>query len=338
MRALCTAAVRRMELRSVDEPAPPGPGEVLLDVDAVGICGSDYALYLGTHPLSQFPTVQGHEFCGTVRELGPACEGDHEPGTRVAVEPLLPCGRCYPCTLGRYNCCVDLELFGVHRPGGLQERVVVPERLLHDAGGMPADVAAFAEPMSIAVQGLTRAGVGEGDSVLVLGAGPIGQAAIIAAKARGARLAVSDLVAERLERARAVGAELALDAGPDVPAAVREWTDGLGPTVVVDATGAPPAIRLAIDVVAPAGRVVLIGISQKEVALPIAPFTRREITVYGSRNSAGIFGEAVRLVREHQDEVASLITHRIALEEVQDTIELALQHPEQVEKAIVRVV
>jgi len=170
MRALVTSAPRTMELREVDVAAEPGPGEVLLGIDAVGICGSDFGLYRGTHPYAQFPQVQGHEFCGTVRALGPDCEGTHAIGTRVAVEPLLPCGHCYPCSVGRSNCCMELRILGVHTPGALQEQLVVPERLLHDAGGMDAPSAAFAEPMSIALQGLVRAQVGEGDTVLVLGA------------------------------------------------------------------------------------------------------------------------------------------------------------------------
>ncbi|QEC47541.1 zinc-binding dehydrogenase [Baekduia soli] len=336
MRALVTSAPRTMELREVDAVAEPGPGEVLLGIDAVGICGSDFGLYKGTHPYAQFPQVQGHEFCGTVRALGPGCEGTHAVGTRVAVEPLLPCGHCYPCSVGRGNCCMELRILGVHTPGGLQDELVVPERLLHDADGLDAPAAAFAEPMSIALQGLVRAQVVEGDTVLVLGAGPIGQAAIIAARALGARAAASDLVPERLERATAVGAELVFDAAGDVPDALGEWTHGVGPTVVVDATGAPVAIRRAVDLVSFAGRVVVIGLSSQEVSLPIVPFTRKEISILGSRNSVGIFGDAVRIVRDHPDEVARLITHEIALEDVPETIELAMAHPEIVEKAIVR--
>jgi L-gulonate 5-dehydrogenase len=143
-------------------------------------------------------------------------------------------------------------------------------------------------------------------------------------------------VVARLERATQIGAELIVEAGGDVAAAIDEWTSGVGATVVVDATGAPSAIRSAVDLVAPAGRIVLIGISQSEVSLPIVPISRKELAFYGSRNSAGIFGEAVRIVREHQAEVASLITQQISLDEVQQTIEMALEHPEAVEKAIVR--
>lgn len=336
MRALRTLEPKRMELEEVDRPGDPGPGEALLKVEAVGICGSDYALFLGTHPLSQFPQVQGHEFCATVLALGPGCEDRLAPGTRVAVEPLIPCGDCYPCALGRYNCCERLEILGVHRPGALQEELVVDAGLLHPTGEVAADVAAFAEPMSIALQAIRRGAIGGGDKILVLGAGPIGLAALIAARSAGARVACSDPVPERRAHAERCGAEIVFDGGDAVAERAVEWSGG-GPTAVVDAVGVPVTVRLAAKVVAAAGRVVVIGISTAEVSLPIAPLTRKEMTILGSRNSAGLFADAVRLVVEHEADIRPLITQRIGLQEVRETIELALAHPELVEKAMVTI-
>lgn len=325
-----------MELEDVERPGDPGPGEVLLKVDAVGICGSDYALFLGTHPLSQFPQVQGHEFCATVLEAGEGSRESFAPGDRVAVEPLIACGRCYPCSLGRYNCCERLEILGVHRPGALQEELVVDAKQLHPIGEVPAEVAAFAEPMSIALQAIRRGAVGDGDRVLILGAGPIGLAALIAARSRGARVVSSDPVPERRAHAERCGAELVFDGGDEVAKRVLDWSEG-GPTAVIDAVGAPVTIRLAAELVAPAGRLIVIGISTSEVSLPIAPLTRKEISIHGSRNSAGIFPDAVDLVTEHEAEISPLITHRIDLGEVRETIELAIAHPELVEKAVTTV-
>ncbi|MGO2096088.1 MAG: zinc-binding dehydrogenase [Candidatus Microbacterium stercoravium] len=309
---------------------------MLLEVQAVGICGSDYGLFLGKHPLSQFPRVQGHEFSAKVLAFGEDTRRDLPIGALVVVEPLLPCGRCYPCRRGSYNCCVELRLYGVHVDGGLQSRVVVPEHLLHDARGLTSEVAAFAEPMSIALQGLRRAQVVEGERMVVFGAGPVGQAAIIAARDIGASVAAVDLVDERLQRATESGAELVVNSADEVLERLREWSDGEGPGVVVDATGAPAALSTALDLVAPSGRVVMIGISDKEVPVPVALMTRKAVSLLGSRNSAGIFGEAVALVRRHQQEVRSLITHIITLEDVPDTIRLALADPRSVEKIIVR--
>jgi L-gulonate 5-dehydrogenase len=335
MRALRTVAAERMELEDVSRPGDPGPGEALLRIEAVGICGSDYALFRGTHPLSQFPAVQGHEFCATVTGLGPG-EGPGAVGERVVVEPLLPCGHCYPCSVGRTNCCINLEILGVHRPGALQEELVVARRLLHPAGELPAEVAAFAEPMSIGLQAVNRGAIEAADSVLVLGAGPIGLAATMAARARGARVAVSDPVAERREYASGCGADLVLDGGAGVADAARAWSGGgEGPTVVLDAVGAPATVRTAIELVAAAGRVVVVGISTAEAAIPIAPLTRKEMTILGSRNSVGIFADAVALVAANRERIEPLITQRIGLGEVEATIGLALSHPERVVKAVV---
>ena len=336
MRGLTTVAAGQMQLGELEHPGTPGLGEVLLEVQAVGICGSDYGLFLGKHPLSQFPRVQGHEFSATIVEFGDGCSQELPVGALVVVEPLLPCGHCYPCRQGRYNCCVELRLFGVHVDGGLESFVVVPEPLLYDARGLDAAVAAFAEPMSIALQGLRRAQLVAGENVVVFGAGPVGQAAIIAACDIGARVAAVDLVDERLERAVGSGADLVLNSADDVLTRLVDWSDGEGPGVVVDATGAPAALTTALELVAASGRVVMIGISDREVAVPVALMTRKEVSLLGSRNSAGIFGDAVGLVRRHQPQIRNLITHLIRLEHVSETIELALTDPRSVEKIVVQ--
>lgn len=335
MDALITSGPGEMSLRQIDWPDKPGRGEVKLRVDAAGICGSDYSLFLGKHPLSVFPMIQGHEFCGTVVDIGPEGTGRVSVGDRVAVEPLIGCGHCYPCSVGRYNCCTELKLLGVHEPGGFQQEMLVAESLLHRVGDMPPDLAAFAEPLTIALQAVTRAGVSSGEQVFIIGAGPIGQALLLACRSKGARVAVSDLVPHRFEKARAIGAELALDAKGDVAEELSRWTDGRGPPVVIDATGAAGMIRKAVDIVAAAGRLVTVGISTTEVPLPIALLIRKELTLYASRNSVQMFPEAIRVLRKYQAEVAQVISHHIPLSQVEATIRLALERPDKVEKAIV---
>ena len=335
MRALVTNAPRSMEMREVPEPAGPGPAEVELKIEAVGICGSDYGLYLGKHPLSNFPLIQGHEFSARVMRLGPQCEGSLPEGTLVAVEPLLSCGACYPCRVGRYNCCTSLNIIGVHRQGAMQERLIVPERLLHGVEGLSPAVAAFAEPLTISLQAAARGGVAEGEKVLGMGAGPIGQAAILACRSRGACVAVTDLVEERLERAKSTGAEQAFGPGDDLATKITEWTSGDGPAVIIDATGVPGVIRSAVDLVAAAGRVVLVGISTNDVPLPTATLVRKEISILASRNSARTFPQAIRVLRQFTQEVEKLITQEIELAAVQETIELAIRSPATVEKAVI---
>jgi L-gulonate 5-dehydrogenase len=337
MRIAVTTAPGTMCVRDAPEPIA-GPGQALVAVEAVGLCGSDYHLFDGTHPYAHFPQTQGHEFAGVVTAFGPGYAGPLTPGQRVAVEPLLPCGGCFACRRGRYNCCRDLKVMGAHVPGALAEYVTVRADALHPVGDLDAATAALAEPLSIGLQAVDRGAVAAGDTVVVLGAGPIGLAVTLGAVDRGARVLVADRVPSRLDHARVFGASAVVDtAATDLAAAVEEWTAGEGAAVVVDATGVPALIRTAFDLVAPSGTIVVVGISDQEVSIPVIEFSRKEVTVLGSRNNAGIFPAAVDLVRRHAATVRTLITHTFPLAEVPEAIRYAASHPAQVGKAIITV-
>ena len=337
MKAAVTVAPRRMEVREVPEPVP-GPGEALVRVEAVGLCGSDLHLYLGDHPYATFPQTQGHEFAGIVERFEGPYDGSIAVGDRVAVEPLRPCGDCYPCRHGRPNCCTRLAVLGAHVPGALTERIAVRADALYEANGLDPELGALVEPISIGLHAVVRGAVTADDSVVVFGAGPIGQAILLAAADRGARVLVVDRLPARLELARRLGAAAVVDATRDAPPdAIAQWTGGDGAGVVFEATGVPAVIRTAVDVVASAGRIVIVGLSTQEVSLPVVEFTRKELTILGSRNNAGIFGEAVDLVRRHQEQVRALITHRFTLDQAPQAIAFALEHPAEAEKVIIRV-
>lgn len=340
MRSAVTTEPHRIEM--VERPAPePVPGEALVRVERVGLCGSDLHFYHGTHPYKSYPRVQGHEFSGIVVAFGGGDDGEAGPvrvGDRVAVEPLIACGRCYPCRRGRPNCCTHLAVLGAHVDGALAELIAVPTASLYPVGDLTAELAALVEPVSIGVQAATRGEIGPDDRVVVFGAGPIGQSVLLAAVDCGARVLVIDRLASRLELAKHLGAEVTVEAGRDDPAAAAAaWTDGDGPGVVVDAVGAPAVIRACVDLVAASGRVVILGLSDQEVSIPITEFTRKELTILGSRNSAGLFGEAVALVARHRDRVAALITHRFPLDQTSEAIEFAAEHPAEAEKVIITV-
>jgi L-gulonate 5-dehydrogenase len=333
------AAVTRGPFDVVVEEAPaptPGAGEALVRVERVGICGSDLSLYKGTHPYRSYPRIQGHEASGVVVAFGNGSDGRLSVGDRVAVEPLLPCGECYPCRIGRRNCCTRLRVIGAHVDGMFRELVALPLFTLYPAGDLEPDLAALAEPVSIAVQAVARGEVTAADRVLVMGAGPIGTGICLAAVDRGARVTVVDKIPTRLAIARAFGAERTVNADDeDVAAAAQSWTEGDGPSVVVDAVGAPAVIRRCCELVASAGRVVVVGLSEQEVNLPILDFTRKEMTILGSRNNAGRFGEAVDLVRRHKDRIGSMITHRYPLSRFSEAIRFAADHPAEAEKVMV---
>ena len=211
MRAAVTEGVQAMAVRERPEPDEPGPAQVVVTPQAVGICGSDYHFFLGelsdAAGGSRFPRVQGHEIGATIVAVGPGCREDLAVGQRVAVWPLRACGQCYPCSVGRPNTCDFFELIGIHSDGGLQELLAVPAEQVYPIKADDPAVAALAEPVSIAVRAVNRANIVPGEQVVVLGAGPIGQCICLVARERGAEVLVVDLQDTRLALSRDMGAE-----------------------------------------------------------------------------------------------------------------------------------
>src|SRR5262245_8418566 len=223
MRAAVSVARGVMEIADVPDPREPGEGDVLVRPEAVGLCGSDFHYFHGDLGLEQYPRVQGHEFAGIVEAVGPEAPPSVRVGERVAVWPLTACGHCYPCRIGRRNVCSNIRLVGIHRDGALQELLSVPADQVFPVGAQDPAVAALIEPVSIAVRAVVRARIEEGEKAVVFGAGPIGQALAAAIVDRGARVLLLDRVPSRVERGKALGADLlVLDESTDPVAAARE--------------------------------------------------------------------------------------------------------------------
>jgi len=343
MRAAVTRARASIEVVDVDAPATPGPGEVLLAPEAVGLCGSDFHYFLGDigtieDPSVLYPRIQGHEAAATIVELGADCPTHLATGMRVAIWPVGACGRCYLCRIGRGNACVRISLTGIHADGALQERLILPSSQVFPVGDLDATLTALIEPVSIAVRAVARGRVAAGEHVVILGAGPIGQALALAAIDRGASALLVDRVEGRLARGIAGGADLLhVAADDDLPAAVREWSGGDGPEVVVEATGVPALVQTAVGLVAPAGRVVVVGLSHETAPVRVGDLPFRELDVLGvSCCSSGDFEAAVDLVARRRDAAAGLITHEFALERAPEAMVYAMEHPNEVMKAVVR--
>jgi L-gulonate 5-dehydrogenase len=308
MRAVLMNAPNAIEVTQRPTVAPR-PGEVQVAVQATGICAGDMYIYLGKNPYVVYPQVGGHEIAGTVAEVG-AGVTDLQPGDRVVVEPFIGCGHCYPCRVGKSNCCANLQIIGVHRAGGFAESVTAPATHIHRIpAGMSPLFASFAEPVAIGVQACRRGAVTAGDEVLILGCGPIGLALIEVARARGARVLATDMLADRLATATQLGAET-LPAGDDLLAQIRERTNGEGMPVVIEATGNPQAMESTVDLVAAGGRIVIVGLVKQGVGVtfPGLDFTRKEMTVVGSRASVNCFPEALDLLASgaiHYPQVAT---------------------------------
>lgn len=334
-----------LEVASVDPPEGPGAGEVLVRPELVGVCGSDLHLFRGHLPVtakrgeSLYPVIQGHELSGVVEVLGDGtAQSGLSVGDRVAIWPLTSCGSCYPCGIGRASVCDAFELIGVHTDGGLAEQLVVAADHVLPIGDLAAPLGAFVEPMAVAVHAIERGRVERGEPVVVLGGGPIGQAILLAAKAKGARVLLSEPVAARRDRALALGAdEVADPIGGGVVERARAFAGG-GVAVVVDTTGSPIGLRSGIEMVASAGRVIVVGISGDEASVPLGPFTDKEFDMLGSSCHDRVDVEAaIDVVRAARFSLAEQLGPEYPLERAADAFEFAGAHPDRAMKVLVRV-
>ncbi|GAA3204322.1 alcohol dehydrogenase catalytic domain-containing protein [Actinocorallia longicatena] len=325
MRALRWHGPRDLRLEEVPEPPPPAPGEALVEVSYCGVCGTDLHEYTdgphmirpGPHPLTgqRPPFALGHEISGTVRALGSPVPGV-EVGDRVAVDPCWRCGECRWCLRGEYHICPKGGSVGLASAGGLAELVLVPAAgLVRLPDGLPDDLAALAEPLSVGLHAVRRGGVGAGDDVLVLGAGPIGVAAILAARSAGAaRVFVSEPSAERRERVADLVTEAYDPKGADVRREVFLRTGRVGPDVVIEATGVPELAVEAVSTARRGGRIVLAGIGDRPATLDLTALTFYERSLVGSLGYNHDVARVVALLAEGVLDPARMITGRLPLE------------------------
>jgi L-iditol 2-dehydrogenase len=304
-----------VRLREAPRPAP-GADEVLIAVARVGICGSDLHAYHGRHPFIQLPVVPGHEFAGTVAEVGPDVRG-FVPGQRVTVEPSLVCGTCINCRQGRYNICERLQVIGCQTSGALAEYLAVPAaKVLLLPDSLTWDQGALLEPLAVAVHAVRVARFQPGADVLILGGGTIGLMVLQAAKAFGAgQVMISDLIQRRLDLALQLGAERAVSPTQTDLAQVLEET--FGPPradVIFECVGVAATAREAVRAARKGTRIVLAGVFEEEVPLSLGLVQDRELELVGTLMYAGDdFATAIRLVGSGQVEVEPLITHRFPL-------------------------
>lgn len=310
-------------------------GEVLIKVRALGICGSDIGAFKGTNPLVSYPRIIGHEIGGEVVEIGENSKGI-KAGDKIIVEPYIPCNNCYPCSLGRTNCCEDLKVLGVHVDGGMKEYFTHPAELISK---VPSDMEwkdiAMIEPLTIALHSNHRAGVKAGEHVVINGAGPIGLLAAQVALEYKAFPIVIDPIDERLNFARSLGVTHILNPLKDsVVERIREITNGRMAEAVIEASGAKSAIQSTLDYVSFAGRITLTGWPYAEIPLNTALITKKELDVRGSRTSVGEFKEAIDLIYHRKIAVDPFITKVVTLDELPGAVKDIAKSPEQFMKVI----
>lgn len=325
-------------LRLVERPEPvPAAGEVLVRIGRAGVCGTDFHIFRGKQPYLEYPRVIGHELAGEIAQVPSG--SSLRSGQRVAVIPYISCMECVACRRGKTNCCQRIRVLGVHIDGGLCDYLAVPERNVLPVGDLPLDHAAMIEFLAISVHGVRRASPGPGDRVLVVGAGPIGMAATIFAKARGAAVTALDVRADRLAFCRTeLGADATVEIGDGTDAALKDITGGDFYDLVIDATGNAASMERGFGWVAHGGTYVFLGIVQGNLTFSDPEFHKRETTLLASRNATRADFEAVlAAIRAGQVPTAALATHRAPLEQIPEALPQWMTPEAGVVKALVEI-
>lgn len=305
------------------ERAEPGIGEMRVKVKMAGICGSDSHIYRGHNPFARYPRVIGHEFFGVIDAVGEGVT-DKKIGQRVCVDPVISCGHCYPCSVGKPNVCTSLVVLGVHRDGGFSEYAVVPAKNAWLVADNIADHhAVMVEPFTIAANVTGQVKPTEADVALIYGAGPMGLTTLQALKGvyHVKQVIVADRINERLAMAERCGADWVINNGDKQ---LAEWLEekGIKPTLIVDAACHPTILQEAITLASPAARIVLMGFSSDPSTITQQGITGKELSIFSSRLNANKFPVVLEWLEKGLIDPDKLITHYFDYHHVIDAIEL----------------
>ncbi|MEK3906972.1 zinc-binding alcohol dehydrogenase family protein [Oceanobacillus sp. FSL W7-1309] len=336
MKAIRIPEAHIIEVLDIPVPELEKENEVKVKIKRVGICGSDMHIYHGTNPLATYPRIVGHEVTGEIVEVGSGVS-KVSIGEHVVIEPITYCGECYACKNGRPNVCKEVSVFGVHEDGGMREFVVLEDKQVHKVDSeIEWDEAVMAEPYTIGAQATWRGNVGEGQTVFIQGAGPIGITVLKLAKLRGATVIISDFTNERLVFAKENGADYTINPSEvDVSGQINEITNGEGANVVIDAVGVPQTFELAVEVASPAGNVVTLGFNATPSSIAMMHITKKELTITGSRLQTNQFGKVVELINSKKLTHNGLVTHRFHVDQVKEAFEFVEKNPDKVRKAVI---
>ena len=295
------------------------PGQAIIKIRRIGICGTDLHAFEGTQPYFEYPRILGHELSGELIAVDGA--PDFQPGEAVTFIPYFYCGKCIACKKGKGNACVNIKVCGVHQHGGMVEYLSVPSYALIHGEGLSFDALALVEPLAIGAHGVRRAGVTKDEFVLVIGAGPIGLGTMEFARIAGGKVIALDINDDRLkfckERLKVQHTINASDV--DVVQQLMAITYGDMPTVVIDATGNLKAINNAFQYMSHGGRYVLVGLQREEIVVSHPEFHKRESTLMSSRNATKAdFEKVMNAMIDGKVNPSTYITHRVSFKEVKD--------------------
>lgn len=312
--AVCNAP---NEMKIEDAAVPVAAShEALIRIRRIGVCGTDLHAFKGRQPYFTYPRILGHELAGEIESV-PGGFGDLKKGDPVAVLPYLECGRCIACRAGKTNCCINLNVLGVHSDGGMREYLPVPADHLIRADGLDWDQTALVECLAIGAHAVRRAKIRPGENALVIGAGPIGLGTLQMARVAGARIIAMDISGARLDYCRTVlGVDHTVVADDGAASKLAEMTGGEFSTVVFDATGNAASMKNALSYLSHTGRLVYVGLVKGDVAINDPEFHRRETTLLSSRNATREdFVHVIDCLRSGKATMSGFVTHRASLED-----------------------
>jgi 2-desacetyl-2-hydroxyethyl bacteriochlorophyllide A dehydrogenase len=328
----------KVEICEIPQPKC-GEGEVLIKVRSVGLCGSDLTTYRGQNPMVNYPRIPGHEIAGEIAERGKGVSTRLKKGLMVTVSPYTACGKCYPCRMGRANCCRFNQTMGVQRDGAATEYIVMPVEKVHLTDGLSVEQTACVEPVSVGCHAVNRGRVTDKDTALVFGCGVIGLGAIASAVYKKATVIAVDVDDAKLARAKRMGAQHTINsAKEDLTDRVRAITNDDGANVAIEAVGLPQTFRAAVEQVSFAGRVVYIGYAKKPVEYETKLFVSKEVDIMGSRNAfSHEIDYVIGMFRSGKIAVGELVTHRFGLDEMDKALKLWDSSPGEVTKILLSV-
>lgn len=334
MKAITIVKPFEIEIRDLPMPEPK-PGEALLQVLYCGICGADVASFTGNQPFTTYPRVPGHEFSARIVSI-PENDRNLKPGDLVTCNPYFNCGRCYACRKGLVNACEDNQTMGVQRDGAFCEYVAMPVERIIPGGGLSARELALIEPFSISQHAISRGNIRPGDRVLVIGAGPIGLFALLAANAKGASVTVTDILEGRLEKARHFGADHVIPAkDPDAEARMAEITEGHGFDVCVEACGQSATFLKCIEQACQGATVILIGNGKTETTFLHSILLKKELNLFGSRNAyTKDFESLIRLVAGGTVPAADMISRAYDFRDASEAFDALTHNDGSLEKVL----
>jgi len=324
---------------SIEEvPIPvPGPDELLVQVKASAICGSDIKAYEGKHPLIRLPLILGHEFSGVIADKGTAVKG-FRVGDRAVVEPSSVCGSCFFCQRKEYGLCSNLKQLGHQLPGSFAEYTLSKAKFTYPLPETIAfEKAALIQPLSISIHAADRTGVHQGQSVVILGMGPIGLLILQVVKKKGARILVSDLVDFKLNKATSLGADqICHGADPAIHEKIMDWTEGRGADITIEAAGSSASIRQSFAFIRRGGTILLLGITghEKEEA-PLEKVVLDELNLLGTvRYGARDFTRAIEMIAQQAIDLDSIITQRFGMSDLPSVFREIILSPERTLRAV----